>query len=155
MRFLRLFSTQHSVCFLSPFPASLPQLFHRCSPFSVFRLPLGVLHAFPFLSSGSRLGSTTQPSVSSVPFFPSSPHSGSSQCRLHLSASADPSSLQPVSMPSFQLWYLAFLQFSFPLLCFCLTGASADSSLLLSKHGCPHSFRLRFGYLSRVMYPEN
>ena len=39
MHLFRFFSTQLSVCFLSPFPASLPQLFHRCSPFSVFRLP--------------------------------------------------------------------------------------------------------------------
>ena len=37
--FLSVHHTRLSVCFLSPFPASLPQLFHRCSPFSVFRLP--------------------------------------------------------------------------------------------------------------------
>ena len=41
--FSSVLSTRLSVCFLSSFPASLPQLFHRCSPFSVFRLPLGVL----------------------------------------------------------------------------------------------------------------
>ena len=34
------FRTRLSVCFLSSFPASLPQLFHRCFPFSAFFRPL-------------------------------------------------------------------------------------------------------------------
>ena len=54
----------------------------------------------------------------------------------------------------FRFWYLAFLQFPFPI--------SAFASQVLSQfptssfeHGRPHSFRLRFGYLGWVIHPEN
>ena len=149
---------QYSALCLFPFilpcfaPTAVPQVltFFRLSTslrcFPCDSLPF-VRFSFRFL--------TTQPSVSSVPFSPAFPHSGSFRCCLCLSASADPLSLRPVSMPSLQLWYLALLQFPFPLYCSRLTGASAVSGLLLSEHGRPHSFRLRFGYLGRVMYPEN
>ena len=43
-------STQLSVCFLSSFPASLPQLFHRCFPPA---LAFGLSPYFRFLSSAS------------------------------------------------------------------------------------------------------
>ena len=141
---VRFFSTRLSVCFLSSFPASLPQLFHRCSPFSVFQLPLGVFLAIPFLSSGSRLGFDYSAFCSSVPFLPVFPHSGSFRCRFILSISADLFSLQPVTSFPFQLWYLAFLQFLFPLLCF------ASQVLLQFPASCFQlgrnlSFRLRLG----------
>ena len=45
-----------SVCFLSSFPVSLPQLFHRCFPLSTFLRPFlcrDFLLAFSFLSSAS------------------------------------------------------------------------------------------------------
>ena len=45
--------TRLSVCFLSFYPASLPQPFYRRSPFSVFRLPLGADPYFRILSSAS------------------------------------------------------------------------------------------------------
>ena len=55
---LPLLRTRLSVCFLSSFPASLPQLFHRCFPFA---LAFGLLPHFHFLSSASARLSTTQP----------------------------------------------------------------------------------------------
>ena len=67
--------TRLSVCFLSSFPASLPQLFHRCFP-SAFAS--GLSPHFRFLSSASVPVLTTQPSVLSFPFFPFSPDGGSS-----------------------------------------------------------------------------
>ena len=66
------------VCFLSPFPDSLPQLFLRCS-LSRFPLPLRIL------SSASLPLPATQPAVSSVPFFPFLPHSGFPGAPLSLS----------------------------------------------------------------------
>ena len=93
-----------SVCFLSSFPVSLPQLFHRCFPLSTFLRPFlcrDFLLAFSFLSSASARFWL----LSILHFlFPSSwlpPCSGSHQC---LSSS----SVQPVSMLSFRLWYSAF-----------------------------------------------
>ena len=57
--------TRLSVCFLSSFPASLPQLFHRCFP-SAFAFASGLFPRFRFLSSAS-LGSDYSASVSSFP----------------------------------------------------------------------------------------
>ena len=55
---LPVLRTRLSVRFLSSFPASLPQLFHRCFPFA---LAFGLLPHFHFLSSASARLSTTQP----------------------------------------------------------------------------------------------
>ena len=70
---LPVLRTGLSVCFLSSFPVSLPQPFHRCFPyafaFGLFpRLPLSFVRFCSVL--------ITQPSVSSFPFFPVLPHVG-------------------------------------------------------------------------------
>ena len=66
--------TRLSVCSLSPFPDSLPQLFLRCLPFA---FAFGLSPLFRFLSSASVSVLTTQPSALSFPFFPFSPVGGS------------------------------------------------------------------------------
>ena len=115
-------STRLSVCFLSSFPASLPQLFHRCSPFSVFRLPLGVFPcaylSFVRLAFRFRLlGFLFLP-------FPASRFSLSvvPPVRLNLHQSSDlglsifPWACYQPSVPTLVLSF--FLQFPFPFLCF-------------------------------------
>ena len=66
--------TQLSVCFLSPFPDSLPTAVPQVLPLRSrprdFPLPIR------FLSSASVPPPATQPSVSSFPHFPAPPHSG-------------------------------------------------------------------------------
>ena len=72
---LPILRTQLPVRFFSSFPASLPQLFHRCFPST---LTSGLSPHFRFLSSTSVPVLTTWPSVLSFPFFPFSPDGGSS-----------------------------------------------------------------------------
>ena len=83
--FFSVLCTWLSVCFLSSSPASLPQLFHRRSPF----LPSFNFHfrCFPLLPLSFvrfRLGSDYSASVSSFPFFPFFPHSGFPGAFIHL-----------------------------------------------------------------------
>ena len=69
-----------SVCFLSSFPVSLPQPFHRCFPsfpLSFVRFSSGLSACFPLSFVRFCLRLTTQPSALSFPFFPFSPGSGS------------------------------------------------------------------------------
>ena len=70
-----------TVCFLSSFPDSLPQLFLRCL------LQTFVFHIFRFASIFFRpfllLLPTTQPSVSLFPFLLILPHSGCLSVRFH------------------------------------------------------------------------
>ena len=122
--FLHGFDTWLSVCFLSSFPVSLPQLFHRCFPLSTFLRPFlcrDFLLAFSFLSSASARFKL----LSILHFlFPSSwlpLCSGSHQC---LSSS----SVQPVSMLSFRFWYSAFCD-SFLRSLFHLTVTTSMSQL--------------------------
>ena len=73
--------TRLSVRFLSSFPVSLPQPFHRCFP--SFPLPCvrffsGLSACFPVSFDPFSPLLTTQPSALSFPFFPFSPGSGSS-----------------------------------------------------------------------------
>ena len=95
--------------FLSSYPASLPQLLHRCFP----SFPLSLLfRAFPFPPlSFVRFGSvlTTQPSVSSFPLFPISPDGGSLGALWFLASPLLSSSVRPVSMPSFRFVSQALL----------------------------------------------
>ena len=86
--------TQDSVCFLSSFPVSLPQPFHRCSPsLSLQRFPLlplsFVRFRFRFL--------TTQPLFLPFNFFPFPPHS----CFLGVSVFLSSHSFSPYSLPGF------------------------------------------------------
>ena len=65
--------TQLPVCFLSPFPDSLPQLFLRCFPYA-FAFGLSPSDPLPFVRFSS--GSGYSASASSVPFFLIPPRSG-------------------------------------------------------------------------------
>ena len=71
--------TRLPVCFLSPFPASLPQLFHRCLPFLHLSASFSGLYSCPsvFFRPPSGLEHGYLASVSSFPFFRNRPHSGS------------------------------------------------------------------------------
>ena len=94
-----------------------------------------------------RLGSYYSASVFSFPSSRFSHHSWYLRCTY-------PSSIPPVSMLRFRLWYSAFLQFLSPLAVF------ASQVLLQLPTSCfqlgrPLSFRLRFRLLGRAMYPEN
>ena len=88
-----------SVCFLSSFPVSLPQLFHRCFPFGFTRRDLSF--AFRFLSSASALGSDYSAFCSFRSLLPVFPRQRFLRCFY-------PRSGQPVAMLSFPIWYLAF-----------------------------------------------
>ena len=66
--------TRLSVRFLSSFPVSLPQPFHRCFPYA-FAFGLSPRSKLSFVRCRSVL--TTQPSALSFPFFPFSPGGGS------------------------------------------------------------------------------
>ena len=109
-----------AVCFLSPFLASLPQLFHECLP----SFPLSLLFRhfpfrFRFLSSASASLPATQPSVSSFPFFPFLPLSGFLGAASPLSLPCFPRS-SPAGFPSVlsRFPYSAFCWFPFVLPCF-------------------------------------
>ena len=113
------FRTRLSVRFLSSFPVSLPQPFHRCFP--SFPLPFVRFFSGLFPSdslSFVRLSSvlTTQPSALSFPFFPISPGSGSFGALRFLASPLFSSSVSPVSMRPFRFRYSAscvsFLRFT-------------------------------------------
>ena len=112
-----------SVCFLSSFPASLPQLFHRCFPLSTsLRLFLcrDLLLTFNFLSSVL----VRFKLLSFLTFlFPSSRYPLSAVISMHVS-----SSVQPVAMLSIRLWYSAHCD-SFHRSLFRLTVTTSMSQL--------------------------
>ena len=100
-----------TVCFLSLYPASLPQPFHRCIPSLSFRyFPLHCC----FLSSASDPLSVTQLSVSSVPLDPRFRLTVASSLhpfRLHFPAFLLPIyPVSRVSLPSLSTW-LPFVSF--------------------------------------------
>ena len=137
-----------SVCFLSPFLASLPQLFRECSPFSVFRLPLGVCPAFPFLSSGSRLGLTTQPLFLPFPTSRSPLTVGFPVRFIRLSFR-----LFPCFRSDFGTWLSCVFPFSASL--FSLHRCYFSRRPPVSSSAVPLAFALGFGYLAWVIHPEN
>ena len=115
-----------SVCFLSSFPVSLPQLFHRCFPLSTSLRPFlcrDFLLTFDFLSSilvRFKL-------LSFLTFlFPSSRYPHSAVISMHVS-----SSVQPVAMLSFRFWYSAHCD-SFHRTLFRLTVTTSMSQHFLS-----------------------
>ena len=147
--FFPVLLTRRSVCFLLPFPASLPQLFHRCLPGSV---PLSV--PFPLAFSPSFLPSF-------VGFFSGS---GYLAFRFFLSLLPFPASrwlsrcfypfsLPPVSMLPFQLRYSAFPALPFSASLFRLTGATSAAGLLFPARPFPLAVALGSGYLSWVYVP--
>ena len=103
-----------SVCFLSSFPVSLPQPFHRCFPsfpLSFVHFSSGLSACFPLSFVRFSLLLTTQPSALSFPFFPFSPGSGSFGARLSAFRSA-------CFHASLSALVLSFLHFLSPLRCF-------------------------------------
>ena len=151
--FPSVLSTRLSVCFLSPFPASLPQLLDRCSPFSVFRLPLGVLPcvSLSFVRFTFRfrlLGLLFLPfpssrfSLSVVPPVRFDLHQSSD-----LGLSAFPSACYQPSVPTLVLSVSCNSLFRFsasPHRCYCSHRPPVSSSVV------PLSLRLRFRYLGRA-----
>ena len=143
--------TRLSVCFLSSFPVSLPQLFHRCLPyafaFGIFPLRLLSFVCFRLGSDYSAFRSF----FSLLPVFP---------CRRFLRCIFS-SSVRPVAMPFFRFRYSAYCKFffsdrcfvsqwllqrpdfigRFPLACALGSGYSAFGNASLS--GAFHSFRTR------------
>ena len=122
--------TRHSVCFLSPFPDSLPQLFLRCLPFA-FAFGLSPFDPLSFVRFSS--GSGYSAFVSSVPFFLIPPHN----CFLSATAfSFDPSAFRShihpvsrVSVPASGTWHSVCFLSSYPV------------SLPQLFHWCfPHAF---------------
>ena len=136
--FLRGSCTRLSVCFLSPFPDSLPQLFLRCFPFA-FAFGLSPSDPLSFVRFSS--GSGYSASASSFPFFPALPHS----C---LSGAAPPPfgfltfplPFRPVSRASLPLLVLSFLFVSFRPSRFRSHGRFTGASLLLSPSGFPLAY---------------
>ena len=142
--------TRLPVRFLSSFPVSLPQPFHRCFPsypLSLVRFSSGLSACFPvsFVPFSPLL--TTQPSALSFPFFPFSPGSGSFGALRFLSSPLFSSSVRPVSMPSFRFRYSASCV-SFLRSLFRLTVATSASDLLSPARPFPFAFALGSGYLA-------
>ena len=128
-----------AVRFLSPFLASLPQLFHECLPSPGSLRPLLFRHfsvPFRFLSSASVPFPATQPSVSS---FPSLPGSAS---RL---LPRFPRSFPPdLSCALSRFSYSASCLFPFALPRFASHSRSTGASLTLSPSGFSASLPLPF-----------
>ena len=137
-----------AVSFLSLFPASLPQPFHRCLPSAcasgIFPLPAR------FLSSACLPLPATQPSVLPFQLFPVSPHSGFFRCPFPLSLPRFPPSLRPdfSCLPSGFL-YSALLMVSFRPSLIRSRSCSSGASLMLSLSGFPHPIR----FLSSASLP--
>ena len=96
--------TRLSVCFLSSFPVSLPQPFHRCLPFA-FAFGIFPLRLLSFVRF--RLGSdysAFRSFFSLLPVFP---------CRRFLRCIFS-SSVRPVAMPFFRFRYSAYCKFFSP-----------------------------------------
>ena len=90
-----VFRTRLSVCFLSPFPDSLPQLFLRCFPFA---LAFGLSPSVPLDDLRFPFGSGYSASVSSFPSLPVSASQWLPRCALSAFASlAFPVLSNPVS----------------------------------------------------------
>ena len=146
-------STQLSVCFLSSFPVSLPQLFHRCFPFAfAFGLSPFLPLSFVCFRSGS--------DYSAFCFFRSLLPVLASQWLLQCSSSA-------FRLPAFHLLFRLVSHASFSvsgtwLSCNSLSRFSASHHRCycsfrppVSSSAVPLGLRFRFWYFGRAMYPEN
>ena len=142
--------TRLPVRFLSSFPVSLPQLFHRCFPFA---LAFGLSLRFPLSFVHFCLVLTTQPSVLSFPFFPFSPVGGSFGAVRFLSSPSFSSSVRPVSMPLFRFRYSAFCCSFQPSLSR-LTVLPQRLDLILSVSAAPLCFRFRFVYSAWMSFSQ-
>ena len=149
MSSLSVLRTRLSVCFLSSFSASLPQLFHRCS----LLLSLSGFPSLPLSFVRFRSVLTTQPSVLSFPCFPFSPVGGSFGAVRFLSSPSFSSSVLPVSMLPFRFRYSAFCCSFLPSLSR-LTVLPQRLDLVLSVSAAPLCFRFRFGYLAWMSFSQ-
>ena len=154
MRSFQILSTQLSVCFLSYFPVSLPQLFHRCFPFGSLLWDQRL--AFTHLSTASALASHYSASV--LP-FPSLPRFASQLAfqvlRICFSFFGFLLSVPPgFPCVPFRFWYLAFCLFPFALPCFAPTAVRQvlafrfPSGILLGFRLSFVHFHFRFRLLS-------
>ena len=151
-----------AVCFPSPFPASLPQLFHRCLPSAFFR-PLSV-----FSSSGP-LSFVRFPSVSGYSafcfflsvLFTALPHSGFSVAPLLLSLLRFSLSVPP-GFPCFpfssRTWLSVGFLSSFPvslpqLFHWCSPFSFPPAFVLCFAFFRPLCFRLLTTQLSALSFP--
>jgi len=137
-----VFGTWLSVRFLSSFPVSLPQPFHRCFP----SFPLPLVHFFSglfcLLSAFFRplqLASDYSAFRSSFPHFPVSPHGGSSGASFLF---------RPACFHAFlPIPVLSFLQFFSPLAVSPHSGYLSASAFSLTGSGLfPLAFALGSGY---------
>ena len=132
--------TQLPVCFLSSFPASLPQLFHRCLP-SAFAF--GLSPSFPLSFVCFFSGSDYSAFCSSFPFFPAPPLSGFPGARFRFRFFAFPFLSGPISR--------AFLPGSRTRLSVCFLS-SFPVSLPQPFHRCFPSFPLSFVRFSSGLF---
>ena len=139
MRSLPVLSTRLSVRFLSPFLASLPQLFHECLPcafaFGLFRFPSGSfrpllfrLRLLGFLFFRSLLPGLASSVASPVP-------------RLFLSASP---------LPTFSSAWFPMLLFRLPVLGFLFVSFHPSR---LRSHSCSTGASLLFRFLASASFP--
>ena len=138
MSSLPVLRTRLSVCFLSSFLASLPQLFHQCFPFA---RAFGLSPHFTLSFVRFRLVLTTWPSVLSFPFFPFSPDGGSSGASFLFRLACFHAFL-PILVLSFS---------AFPFSVRCLASQWLPQRLSLLPFGfrpLPLGFRFRFWLLS-------
>ena len=139
---------QRAVRFLSLFPASLPQPFHRCSLLSPSSPP--VPSCVCPCRSLSFVHVRFRALLLSLCFFLSLHPGFPSQWVLRCQSFRWPFRLFPCV--SFQPWYSAPLHFFFPLLKFRRTGATSSADLPLrispSSSAVPLGFRFRFRYSS-------
>ena len=157
MSSLPVLRTRLSVCFLSSFSASLPQLFHRCFPsfpLSLVRFSSGLSACFPVSFVPFCLLLTTQPSVLSFPFFPFSPVGGSfGAASLPFGFLALPLFVRPVSMPSFRFRYSAFCKSFLRSLSRLTVATSVPRPSSFRFRPLPLCFRFRFWLLGLGIYP--
>ena len=136
-----------TVCFLSPFPDSLPQLFLRCFPFA-FAFGLSPSNPLSFVRFSS--GSGYSASVSSFPLFPASPHSGFSGVPFRSRFFGFPRSFRP-GFPCLlsRLFVLSFLFVSFRPSLIRSHSCSSGAYLMLSLSVFPLPIR----FLSSASLP--
>ena len=140
---LPVLRTRLPVRFLSSFPVSLPQPFHRCFPYA---FAFGLSPRSNFLSSVFRSVLTTQPSALSFPFFPFSPVGGSSGASFLF---------RPACFHAFlPIPVLSFLHFFSPLAVSPHSGYLSALAFSLSVPGLfPLAFALGSGYLALECIP--
>ena len=142
--------TRLSVSFLSSLPVSLPQLFHRCFPFA-FAFGLSPhLAFFRPLSLGSYY-SAFRSFFSLLPVFPCRRFLRC--CLVALRLPRFSSSVWPVAMPYFRLWYSAYCASFRPSLSRLTVATSAPWPSLAGFGLFPFAYALGSGYSASGFLP--